>query len=329
MISKACKKYLSDLLKASHLSKAATAIGLAALMNAVPAQTMGIATMQPGTISHTTASALAKVLTEQAGIQMLVQPTAGETVAIAMVAKGEAQFGLANTPELSTAVRAGHADSLRLIGPVHPLRVAFFVRKDSPMKTVADLRGKRVAMGYSSMRVIDSVSRAILATGGLTESDIQPVPVSNILSSADDFAAGSADTFYFAFGSPKVREVDSSVGGVRALEIPQVPGIDGAKSVLPYGYLTEVAPSQAAVGISQPIRVYTFDNLLFANASVPDSVIYKVLDILLANGSSLTAIQPAMREFSPARLYLSYDIPYHPGALKYFREKAIAQGSVN
>jgi uncharacterized protein len=36
-----------------------------------------------------------------------------------------------------------------------------------------------------------------------------------------------------------------------------------------------------------------------------------------------------MREFSPARLYLNYDIPYHPGALKYFREKAIAQASVN
>ena len=42
------------------------------------AQTYGFATMQPGTLNHTTASAVAKVVKEKAGLNMLVQPTAGD-----------------------------------------------------------------------------------------------------------------------------------------------------------------------------------------------------------------------------------------------------------
>ena len=127
--------------------------------------------MQPGTVSHTTASAIAKVVKEKAGLNVLVQPTAGETVAIAIVGKGEAEFGLANAPEFASAVGGPNGSQLRLIGAVHPLHVAFFVRKDSPMKSIADLKGKRVTMGFSAMRVIDGVSRAIFIKG-LAEKDI-------------------------------------------------------------------------------------------------------------------------------------------------------------
>ena len=68
------------------------------------------------------------------------------------------------------------------------------------LHTIADLKGKRVAMGYSAMRNIDKAARAMLATAGLTEKDVKPVLVPNVVRSADDFIAGNADMFYFAFG---------------------------------------------------------------------------------------------------------------------------------
>ena len=49
---------------------------------------------------------------------------------------------------------------LRIITAVHALRTPFFVRKDFGMRTIADLKGKRVAMGYSAMRNIDKSRRA-------------------------------------------------------------------------------------------------------------------------------------------------------------------------
>jgi TRAP-type uncharacterized transport system substrate-binding protein len=64
------------------------------------AQTYGLATMQPGTLAHTTGTAIAKVLKEKGGLNTLVQTTAGETVLIPMVASGEIDLGIANLAEV-------------------------------------------------------------------------------------------------------------------------------------------------------------------------------------------------------------------------------------
>ncbi|MGB7657210.1 MAG: ABC transporter substrate-binding protein, partial [Pseudolabrys sp.] len=136
--------------------------GLAALVlsaGIAAAQTFGFATMQPGTLNHTSASAVAKVLKEKAGLNVVVQPTAGESVMIPLVARGEAEFGIANIFEVEGAKAAN--PNLRLIGSLHALRGAFWVRKDTPMKTIADLKGKRVGMGYSAMKTIDPMVKAI------------------------------------------------------------------------------------------------------------------------------------------------------------------------
>jgi TRAP transporter TAXI family solute receptor len=287
------------------------------------AQTYGIATMQPGTLNHTTGSAIAKVLKEKGGLNVLVQPTAGETTLIPMVGRGEAELGIANIHEVLKATQgdtAGKQPDLRLIGTIHPLRVAFFVRKDSTMKTMADLRGKKVTTGYSAMRTIDPLIRAILITGGLTDKDILPVPVPNVIRGADEFLSGGTDMFFFAFGAAKVREVDASVGGIRALQVPAA-GMDAANKIAPYGYLTKGTPSPFFVGVSEPTDVYTYDNMLFTNAKVKDEMVYKIIETLENNKADLVAVQPALRDFSAAKLHKKFDLPYHAGALKYFKDK--------
>jgi TRAP transporter TAXI family solute receptor len=299
------------------------AAALACASGAGQAQTLGFAAMQPGTINHTTSSAIAKVLKEKGGLNVLVQATAGETVMIAIVGRGEADFAMANAPEIGKALENNGQPNLRMIGAVYSLKTGFWVRKDSAMRTVADLRGKRVTMGYSAMRVLDELSRAILATGGLTEKDIKPVLVPNVVRSADDFVAGAADMFMFAFGAPKVREVEANVGGTRFLEIPDKPGIEAARKIVPLGYLSDIAPGPIFIGVEKPMKVYTIDNVLFTNAKVPDDVVYKVITTMEANKADMVAIAPNLREFSAAGLYKKYDFPYHPGALKYFKEKNI------
>jgi TRAP transporter TAXI family solute receptor len=285
------------------------------------AQTYGFATMQPGTLNHTTGSAIAKVLKEKVGINTVIQPTAGESVLIPLVARGEAEIGIANIFEVEGAKEA--AKDLRLIGSIQQLRGAYFVRKDSGMTTMADLKGKRVTFGYSAMKTIDPLARAMLITGGLTEKDIKPVLVPNVIRSAEEFASGNADMFFFAFGAAKVREVDATVGGLRVLEVPEA-GMAEAKKILPGGYLTMAQPSPFYVGVEKPMNVYTWDNMLFSNTKVPDDVIYKIIDAMVKNKDDMVTVQPALREFTAAGLYKKYDIPYHPGALKYFKDNNIA-----
>ena len=64
----------------------------------------------------------------------------------------------------------------------------------------------------------------MLATAGLTEKDVKPVLVPNVCAAPTISSSGAADMFMFAFGAPKVREVDATVGGMRVLEIAETPG---------------------------------------------------------------------------------------------------------
>ena len=285
------------------------------------AQTFGFAAMQPGTINHTTSSAISKVLKEKGGLNTLVQATAGESVMIAIVGRGEADFAMANAPEIGALVAS--QPNLRMIGPVYTLKTGFWVRKDSGMKMVSDLKGKRVTMGYSAMRALDPMSRAILAAGGLTEKDIKPVMVPNVMRSADDFVAGAADMYMFAFGAPKVREVDVTVGGTRFLEFNDKPGLAEARKISPFGYLSDIAPGPIFIGVEKPMKTYTIDNILFTHAKMPDDVVYKLIDTMEKNKADMIAVAPNLREFSASNLYKDYKFAIHPGALKYFKDKGI------
>src|ERR1041384_1099154 len=107
---------------------AVTALALTVSGHAALAQTYGFATLPPGTLNHTSASAIAKVLKEKGGLNVLVQPTAGESTLIPLVDRGESDLGIANIFEMENAKKSGA--NLRLIGSLHALRGAFWVRKD-------------------------------------------------------------------------------------------------------------------------------------------------------------------------------------------------------
>jgi hypothetical protein len=120
-----------------------------------------------------------------------------------------------------------------------------------------------------------------------------------------------------------VREVDASVGGIRVLEIDEN-GMPAARKIMPWGYLTNVAPGPIFTGVDKPMKIYSFDNVLITHAKVADEFITKMLDAMEKNKPDLIAVQPVLREFSGAFAYKQYGMPYHPGALKYFKEHNLA-----
>ncbi|MSP44389.1 MAG: TAXI family TRAP transporter solute-binding subunit [Xanthobacteraceae bacterium] len=314
------------IIRAATGSLAAAVLGLALSVGPASAQTYGFATLPPGTLNHTTAAAVSKVLKEKGGINMLVQPTAGDQVINPMVGRGEVEIGITNIMEAQDAFD-GQFKDMRLIAAVHALRTPFFVRKDSGLFKIADMKGKRVSMGYSAMRNIEKTMVAQLATAGLTPADIKPVLVPNVMRSADEFIAGNADMFSFAFGGPKVKEADATVGGIRALEIDET-GMPAAKKVMPWGYLTDIGPGPIFTGVEKPMKVYSFDNVLIVSAKMPEDFVNKILTLMEQNKDELIAVQPVLREYTPAFAYKQYGVPYHPGALKYFKEKNVTPRAV-
>ena len=182
------------------------------------AQVVTIVTTPAGSFTNSIGAAIAKVIVEKSGLRATVSPQ--QSHGQESVNDGSAELSLATNSDLQQYV-TGTADfegkgvkkNIRMIGRMVPITTAGLVRLDSDIKTLADVKGKRIPSGYPAQRSVQRVVLSQLAGAGLTEADVRLVPARNIVASADDFAAGKTDIFWFALGAAKVKQVAASVGG--------------------------------------------------------------------------------------------------------------------
>ena len=113
--------YLERMLRGTLAALTGAAV-LALLATAASAQTYGFATLQPGTLNHTTASAIAKVLKEKAGLNVLVQPTAGDNVIVPMVGRGRGRHRHRQCHGSARRLDRRRQKDLRIIATAHALR---------------------------------------------------------------------------------------------------------------------------------------------------------------------------------------------------------------
>ncbi len=300
-----------------------------AMAASAQAETIGIAASNPGSLYHSTGSAIAKVANEAAGVDTTVQPFASATVYLPAVHNGDYGFGITNVQELRNAVLGEEQfsgrkyDNLRAVTVLFPLRLAFFVRADSDMQTVADLRGKRVVDGFSSQKTIPPLLDASYAAAGIKRSDVKPVMVPNVVGGANAFVAGKADAFIFALGAAKVEEAAASVGGIRALKIDNSPEVlSRVREHFPAAYLATVNPGKRNVGVTEPTHMITYDVALVANAQVAEETVYKIVKAMHENKPALASTFGVFNLFNPNRMYDDLGpIQWHPGAVRFLKEK--------
>jgi TRAP transporter TAXI family solute receptor len=314
-----------ELRKIAWLAAAATVavvgIGPAA------AQMYGLGTGKQGFFTYSAGAAIAKTASDH-GLALRIQPYGGTSAYVPAVNANEIEFGLANELETNYAVtgKVVYKDKpqpdVRVVAILTPLYSVLHVRKDSPIKTIADLKGKRVPTDYVSQKILDILVQGTLANGGLTYADIQKVPVPNVVGGANEFAEGKADAFMFALGSGAVAETDAKVGGVRVLPIdPSPAAMARMREFIPVAYATKLEPAKGRYGIFDPTMVYAYDYLVLANAKVPDDAVYKLVKIMHDNKEALVAGFAPLAGFMPERMIKDMGpAKVHPGAIKYYTE---------
>jgi len=150
--------------------------------------------------------------------------------------------------------------------------------------------------------------------------------VPNVVRDADDFAAGNADAGFFAIGAGKVSEVDKTTGGIRFLPVSDDPkAFEAMRTFVPYAYVSKVQPAPQYAGVVGPTDLMAYDYLLLASAHVKDDVVYRITKILHDNKAALVASFKPFAGFQPNEMYKPMPAPYHPGALKFYREAGLAK----
>ena len=144
---------------------------------------------------------------------------------------------------------------------------------------------------------------------------------------AEDFKQGKIETSTFAVGSGKMAEVDAKVGGIRWLDMSNSPeAVKRLKSVMPTAYISILKPAKNLAGILKPTNVVFEDYLVVGGKKLSDEAAYKIAKMLYENQAKLAAIAKPWGRYDPANLGRDHGIPFHPGAIKFYKEKGIWKG---
>jgi TRAP transporter TAXI family solute receptor len=306
----------------------AAAVGLASFVGGVAsAENVGIATSNPGSLFHNIGTAVANAANAN-GLNTTIQPATSPNQFIPFVNSGGIEFGVANLQEVNYAI-TGEAwwngvknENLRIVGHLQPLVEAIFVRADSDIKTVADLKGKPMTDGYTAQNTILPQLSAFYATAGLTRDDVEQVSVASVVAGADAFMAGDTVGFIFAHGAGKVREADAAVGGLRALGVGDASdaSLAAAREFWPTAFF-KVLPAGSMPGVLEDTTYIAFPQVVFTHAGVSDEVVYQMTKAMYEQAAVMGETFPPMRAFNPADMMSDSGIAeFHPGALRFYEE---------
>jgi uncharacterized protein len=297
---------------------------------AQPPATVG--TNPPGSVFHVIGSGLTKLAADTGALRMSVQPYAGSSTFLPLVNGGELEFGINTAMDAVLAYRGPdfkvggrnpfpHAPNLRLVmlGPM--LTSAPLVRKDSSIRTVHDMRGRRVTGEYPAALTVWYSLFGALASAGLAWSDVQVVPVPGLNEGIDALVQRRADVSLFALNGAKVREADATVG-VRHISLDcSPPGEQRLRAAMPGYYVRRIKPGEAAAVVEE-ICVIASDIHVVTSKLVGDATVEALLRAAWEHSDRLLALHPIFRDWTRGRLAApEATIPYHPAAVRFYRER--------
>lgn len=299
----------------------------ATLGTSASAQNVGIATSNPGSLFHNIGTAVANAA-NAAGLNTTIQPATSPNQFIPFIDQGGIEFGVANLQEVDYAVNGdawweGRTNpNLRVVAHLMPLVEAIFVRADSDIMKVSDLKGQPMTDGYTAQNTILPQLAAFYATAGMTRDDVEKVSVASVVAGADAFMAGDTVGFIFAHGAGKVREADAAVGGLRALgvEDDSDAALAAAREHWPTAFFTTL-PAGAMPGVLEDTVYIAFPQVVFTHAGASDDVVYAMTKAMYENAQVMSDTFPPFRAFKPADMKGEQGVAeYHPGALRFFEE---------
>jgi hypothetical protein len=315
---------------ATRLSRAgaaalATAIVLAPL-TARAEEFINILTGGTGGVYYPLGVAMTKIYAEKiSGAKPSVQSTKAsvENLNLLQAGKGEIAFTLGDS--LADAWN-GNAevgfksklDKLRTIAAIYPNYIQIAALKDANIKTLADLKGKRLSVGAPKSGT-ELNARAILAGAGMKYSDLGQVQYLPFNESVELMKNRQLDATLISagLGVSAIRDLCASV----ECTIVEIPKAVVAKVGIPY--MSVVIPGGTYKGNDKDVDAAAVQNYLVTRSTLPDQEVYDMTKTFFESLPALQAAHSAAKAIKLDAAAKNPPVPLHPGAEKYFKEKGV------
>ncbi|MBQ2826066.1 MAG: TAXI family TRAP transporter solute-binding subunit [Clostridia bacterium] len=258
------------------------------------------------------------------GITVNVVSTDGSKANILGIDAGNYQLATVQSDVMAYAAAGtrsfeseGKLDSFRVIGGLYAEALQL-VTMDENIKSVSDLKGKKVSIGAAGSGVYFNAID-VLTAAGLTENDIQP-QYQSFGDSADALKDGKIDAAFIVAGAPTpaIQELCTSAS---AYLVP----IDGeiADKLMessPY-YTAYQIPADTYKGQTEAVTTVTVKATLIVSTSASEEDVYNITKAIFDNPDSIA--HDKAKELSLENATSGMAAPFHKGAAKYFAEKNI------
>ncbi len=217
---------------------------------------------------------------------------------------------------------AGYAKplrDLRGISTLHTNYVQIVARADSGIRTLADIKGKRVSVGAAKSGT-ELNARAVFAAAGLQYSDFAKVEYLPYKQSVELLQNRQIDvTLQSAgLGNPALRDLSNSVDIVFIPIPPEVIGKIGDKA-----YTSGVLPANSYKNQTADVAVARIENFLVTHKGVSSDTVYRMTKSMFEHLDTLVASHAAAKSIKLDNAIAGMPIPLHPGAEKYYREAGL------
>ena len=265
-------------------------------------------------------------LKNKTGISVNVVTTDGSKANILGIQAGSYQLATVQSDVMAYAWNGtsvfeadGAVDSFRVIGGLYAEAIQL-ITIDPEIKTVADLKGKKVSIGAPGSGVYFNAVD-VLAAAGMTVEDIDP-QYQSFNDSADNLKDGKIDAAFVVAGAPTPAITELSKTKTAYL-IP-IDGDVAAKLMESSPYYTEYKiPAGTYDKQEADVTTVTVKATLIVSASATEEDVYNITKAIFDDIDTIKAAHAKGEELSLENATAGMTAPFHAGAAKYFAEKGI------
>ena len=291
-------------------------------------QFINLGTAPTGGAFHPVGCAAANVVSDNQGdLNWVVTPqgTKGTQENIRRLAADELQFAMANAAISYFAVKGEGAwekpYEIRAVATIAPNIGIFVTTESSGIKTIADLKGKRVVLGPSGAG-FDYFLKPLLQAHGVSYDDLTPLN-GNYIEAGDMLADGKADAAFMGGAIP----IPAVVQLCSTQDVVFLPFDDGVMDKLkdyPFYSVVKDIPQATYSDLDQDLTGVNVGNMqLITHANVDEDTVYQFTKIMYENRDKMAERHPAAKAINPKNAARDTGTPFHPGAIKYYKEAGI------
>lgn len=272
---------------------------------------------------------IANAVTQPGKVIVTAQASNGSLANVNGVAGGAIESGFSQS-DVATWAYTGtgpytdkpKVSDLRMIANLYPESIHLVVKKGSGIKTVADLKGKRVALDEPGSGTLIN-ARMVLAAYGVQESDIKAEFIKPN-QAGDKLKDGALDAFFFVGGSPAgaIAELASSGAGIELVALGG-PQADGLRMANPY-FAVDTIPANTYKDVAA-VQTLAVGAQWVTSAKADTETVYQITKALFSEATqkALAAGHAKGKLINNKNAVQGVGIPFHPGAEKYYKEAGV------